>query len=238
MDENLRLPPIFHLVAIGRKNAAAEACRLAKRGADPATLVWARREDFLDCAVVLSPETPLAEARLVLYAGMLGLGDALGALVPAGTDVTYRWPNVLEVNLAAGARLSLAAPPQARADETPAWLVLRAEAALGLGPDSKPPAGFGTTLRAEGCAGFGAADLLGAYSRHLLTWINRWMADGFDPVRAMWLRHAPAHGETLSVTVGGRALRGVFDGIGDDGAMLLRGPKTVRRVALDRALAG
>jgi len=236
MFDSLRLPPIYRLVAVGRtKSAAAEACRLAKRGADPATLVCARRRDLLDCAIVLHPERTLAESRLVIYVAGLGLGDALGVVVPPGVDVTYRWPNAIEANLGTVARL--VAPPDARAGDVPDWLVLRAEAALGPKADSPPPAGFETTLAAEG-APVAPDALLDAYARHFLAWLNRWLGDGFAPIRAMWLRHSAVHGETVRLAVGGRGLRGVFRDIADDGALLLEGPKSTRRVALERVLGG
>jgi biotin-(acetyl-CoA carboxylase) ligase len=94
-----------------------------------------------------------------------------------------------------------------------------------------------TSLRDDGCVDLTVAELLEAFSRHFLTWINRWQDDGFEPVRAMWLCHAPDHGETIEIEVEGKQVSGVFEGIDDDGALVLGQGEATRRVALDTALA-
>jgi len=60
----------------------------------------------------------------VMYVAMLGLGDALGAEVPAGIDMTFRWPNLIEANLGAVARLGLVIPDDAASDSVPEWMVV------------------------------------------------------------------------------------------------------------------
>ena len=166
---------------------------MAADGADPATLLCADREDILDCAVILQPETALSDAMLVIYVGMLGMGDALGSVVPAGIDVTYRWPNLIEANLGVVARLGLSAPPVSAA--VPPWLTLRATVAV-----SSTDPGFETTLAEEGAIDVTAGHLLESYSRHLLTWMSRWQDDGFEPVRAMWLRHSDKQGQAIEIS--------------------------------------
>lgn len=51
------------------------------------------------------------------------------------------------------------------------------------------------------------------------------MADlGFDPIRRAWLRHAARLGEVISVRVGAEQGQGIFDGIDQDGALILSTP--------------
>lgn len=240
MIETARLPPIFRLVPVtAGRNPETRARELAEEGADPATIVCADRADRLDCSVVLDPGMPMAEARLVVYVGMLGLGDALGAVVPPGIDVTYRWPNVIEANLGPAARIDLHAPGARSAARTPPWMTLRAVAALSTAVDGDPDAPvFETTIADEGGPEVTVVGLLESFSRHFLTWMSRWQEDGFDPVRAMWLRHAPSHGEKIRLAVGKRRSSGLFRDIGDDGAMILEGPRSTRAIPLASMLSG
>lgn len=238
MFEDCRLPPLYSLrVLDGDAGIAGQARRLAESGADPATVLCAPRDDRLDCAVIVHPHLSPAEARLVLYVAALGLGDAIGSVVPAGVDLTFRWPDVIEANIGSVARIGVIMPDPLADDAVADWVVVTVTAIIGPLEGEELRTGFPeTSLRDEGCADVTPEMLLESFSRHFLAWINRWQDDGFDPVRAMWLRHAPGHGEDVTVTAGGRKLSGVFDGIDDDGAMrLARGGKT-RRIALAAAV--
>lgn len=240
MIESARLPPVYRLIALppGR-DPEAHARTLAADGAAPGTLVCADRADRLDCSVLLEPGMALREARLVVYVGMLGLGDALGAVVPPGIDVTYRWPNVIEANVGPVARIDLHAPRARSAAAVPPWMTLRAVVALSTAIDADPAsASFETTIADEGGPEVTAVALLESFARHLLAWMNRWEQDGFGPVRAMWLRHAPSHGETVQLLTGKRRSRGTFRDIGDDGAMILEGPRSTRSIPLATMLTG
>lgn len=233
MIHTARLPPLYRLVPVDSgDDVAAEARRLAADGADPATMVCAERDDRLACAVILHPDAPLAEACLAVYVGALGLGDALGAVVPAGLDLTYHWPNRIAANVATVAEIGIDAQ-----DADPAeWMILTAGVAIRSDGDAAP--GFAaTTLHDEGCVEVTVTALLESFARHFLTWVNRWQDDGFEPVRAMWLRHAPDHRKEIEIAVDGGTRRGVFGGIGDDGALLLETGDAVKRVDLGAALA-
>ncbi len=156
MFRNCQLPPLYRLITVdGGADVAAEAGRLAASGAEPATVICAAREDRLDCAVILHPDLPAAEARLAIYLLALGLGDALGAVVPAGIDVTYRWPNVIEANVGAVARVGIDLPEAAVDGEVAGWLVARATVVIGALPGEGLRQGFPeTSLHDEGCVDF------------------------------------------------------------------------------------
>ena len=239
MFRNCKLPPLYRLITVeAGADTAAEARRMAASGAGPATVICAAREDRLDCAVILHPDLPAAEARLAIYLLALGVGDALGAVVPAGIDVTYRWPNVIEANIGAVARVAIDLPEAAADGDVAGWMVARATVVIGALPGEGLRQGFPeTSLHDEGCVEVTTAGLLESFARHLLVWVNRWQDDGFGPIRAMWLRHAPGHGETVTIDAGGEQYTGVFDGIDDDGALVLKRDGTEQRVALDAAFS-
>ena len=88
MTRNLVLPPIYRAVAIEPANdLCAEAVCQARDGAADGTFLWARRADRADCAMVLEPDWPADTAAQISYVAMLGIGDALGAVMPAGVAV-------------------------------------------------------------------------------------------------------------------------------------------------------
>jgi len=238
MIETARLPPIYIFMPLAADDdPLARACALAAGGSDPATILCADRPDLFDCAVILQPDTALGVSRLVLYVGMLGLGDALGSVVPAGVDVTYRWPNRIDANIGAVGRIRLCAPEGATDSEIPAWLVLHAAVAIsGKGEDRSGGFAFGTTLADEGAVEVTTGALLESFSRHFLAWLGRWQDDGFPPIRAMWLRHAASHGQNIEIRVGRRRERGLFRDIDDRGALLLDKGRTTRRISLDAVL--
>ena len=219
-------------------DVGAETRRRANAGADPGTILCAAREDVLDCAVILHPEVPLGQAKLALYVGALGFGAALGAVAPPMLDVTYHWPNRIDAITGSVAEIDLILPEQARPESAPDWLAVRVTAVIGPLPVDGMRQDFPrTSLRDDGCVDLTVAELLEAFTRHFLTWINRWQDDGFEPVRAMWLCQAPDHGKTIEIEVDGKQVSGVFQGIDDDGALLLGQGESTRRIALDTALA-
>src|SRR3546814_10666448 len=89
---DILLPPVYRLLAIDQGDALPRACAEAAADAGAGTVVWSRRPDRLDCAVILEPEVPFGQARPAIYVVMLGLGDALAALGPPGKPASYAWP--------------------------------------------------------------------------------------------------------------------------------------------------
>ncbi len=243
MIEGTRLPPLFRLEVLdGGADVAAVARLRAADGADPALVLCAERPDMLDAAVILHPETPLETASLVVYAAMLGLGDALGAVVPPGIDVTFRWPNRIEANLGAMAEVTLEIPDNAVPGAPPDWMAVRVMAVIGPLEDDWRQGGFPeTSLREEGCAEVTSGEFLESFARHFLTWINRWEDDGFDPLRSMWLRHTPTErkddGLEIAIQIGDAVHVGLFRSIDDDGAMVLSEDNVTRRFELLKSIA-
>jgi BirA family biotin operon repressor/biotin-[acetyl-CoA-carboxylase] ligase len=233
MIAEARLPPLFRLTALpGDADVAAEACASAEAGADPGTVLCADRTDRFLCSVVLHPDRDAAAARLGLYVGMLGLGDAIGSVVPAGLDITFAWPNRIVSNTGLVAAVTVDLPETGGGDEIPAWMTVNADLFVGLhGPERAVPVSV-TSLAEEGCVEVTVRDLLESFSRHFLTWANRWNDDGFDPVRAMWLRHSDDLGSDVDVSLGDVVIAGALGGIDDDGALLLDIDGDRRRVEL------
>jgi hypothetical protein len=188
----LDLPPVYRLVTLREsKDAFVHACQIADReGAG--TLVWVRRFDVVEFAVVLEPEAPLAQARRAFFAGMSALGDALGAVAPPERPVTFGWPDVVQLNEGrlGGGRLGW--PEQCPDDQVPDWLVFAAmllAAPVGMAdPGATPTA---TWLEEEGFEGGCGPALIESFARHLMVTFDMWSERGFAPVGQRYLDRLP-----------------------------------------------
>jgi BirA family biotin operon repressor/biotin-[acetyl-CoA-carboxylase] ligase len=234
------LPPIYRGVGIARGGAFAHALdRVAGGDVEAGTLVWTRRADQLDCAVVLGPDQPLAASLPVVYVALLGLSDALGALGPPNIPVTFGWPDRIEVNGATvgGVRLAVA-EARGAADAIPDWMVLGVSVQVHGFPDDDSPGlrADRTALHEEGFGEVEALPLLESFSRHFLAWMNTWQDDGFDQVCAAWVARAADYDGEVALTVAGEELTGIFTGIDGVGGLLLGMRDGVRRVPLEAAL--
>src|SRR3546814_20690959 len=61
------------------------------------TLVWVRRYDLAEFAVVLEPEETLAAARRAFYVGMNALADALSFHSPPERPVSLHWHDAIRI---------------------------------------------------------------------------------------------------------------------------------------------
>ena len=205
MAQALDLPPGFAPVALRELGDAFAHARSIAAEAGAGTLVWVRRFDRVELAVVLEPDEPLVRARPALYAVMNAAADALQAHCPPERPLGFAWPDtvLLDGGTLGGARLAW--PDGAREEETADWLVaglvLRlvsplVRKVLGSGERAAHPldvaATRGTSLEIEGFEMLDAAQLIGGFARHLMVQVDRWREGGFAPVAEQFLSRLPA----------------------------------------------
>jgi BirA family biotin operon repressor/biotin-[acetyl-CoA-carboxylase] ligase len=239
------LPPAYRLIALDRVGSTNdEARRLAGEGAEDGAVVWALEQSAgrgrrgrswasppgnLYCSLILRPEVALARAAELSFVAALGLGGAIGGLVPPRVEMRYKWPNDVLLNERKVSGILLES--SLRPDKTLDFIVL----GVGVNVASQPAeARFpATSLRAEGAGeDVDATAVLEAFARHFLVWVDRWLDEGFAPVRAAWQGRAWRLGERLEFGAQDSRLVGRFDALGDDGALLLTlDDGTRRRVA-------
>lgn len=238
MSERPSLPPLYRPLAVASDvDPFAHGIDLAAADADPGTLVWSQGEAACECALVLAPEHSLKQSFPVVQVLMLGIGDALGALIPPVVAVTYGWPDRIEVNGGLVGGVRLAWPESGVPDAVPDWMVAGFGIALrgGWGEDRSNDL-HRTTLQEEGCGDVTALDLLETFSRHFLSWINRWQDSGIEPVHQAWLSRATGLGKAITFEVNGHVRDGIFSGLGDTGALRLLKNGITQTVALDDAM--
>ena len=237
-----KLPPAYRLIALGEVTSTNdEAQRLAAEGAEDGTLVWARAQtrgrgrsgrDWasapgnLFMSLVLRPDCPLSEAAQLGFVAALAVKDGIGSVAPPGVEVTFKWPNDVLLGGRKGAGILLES--KTTAEGALDWLIL----GIGVNVASYPEeARFpATSLRFEGAPpDIDAETLLVAVSRHFLTWVNRWLDDGFAPLRQAWIAHAKGLGEEIEVRLPKETLTGVFETLDEEGALILCLPDGAKR---------
>ena len=185
----------------------AHACSIAS-DAGAGTLVWARRFDAAEFAVVLEPGEPLATARRAIYAGMTAIGEALAIQAPPELPIAFGWPDAVSIDGALVGGGALAWPKRAAEDREPEWLVFSATLRTAILRAGEP--GLRPLLGALDELGFEDADpasIVGDFSRHLMAIFNDWRDLGFERVARRWLTRFPrAPGERVSIAEDGDLL--------------------------------
>ena len=237
-----KLPPAYRLIALDEVTSTNdEAQRLAADGAEDGTLVWAlsqtkgrgrsgrdwaSQRGNLFMSLVLRPDCALSEAAQLGFVAALAVKDGIGSVALPGVEVTFKWPNDVLLGERKGAGILLES--KTTAEGALDWLIL----GIGVNVTSYPeetryPA---TSLRFEGAPpDVDAEALLVAISRHFLTWVNRWLDDGFAPVRQAWVAHAKGLGEEIEVRLPKDTLSGTFEALDEQGVLILRLPDGAKR---------
>jgi BirA family biotin operon repressor/biotin-[acetyl-CoA-carboxylase] ligase len=178
---------------------------------------WISPQGNLYATICVTPPVTRNPAQLAFVAGLAvldALSEAVSEAVP-DAGFTLKWPNDI---LALGRKLS--------------GILIEAGDhgyAIGIGvnivaspPDSavRFPA---TNLEAVSghSAVPSAGDLLAAICRHFSVWFDRWAADGFEPLRAVWLASAHGMGDTIAASTGTGRIEGRFNGLDADGALVV-----------------
>lgn len=224
MSERPVFPPLFRPFAVTTELDPFERCvSVAEEGAEAGTLLWSIGPDACECAIVLAPEQGLEPSMPIVLVAMLGLADALGALVPPVVAVTFGWPDRIEVNGGVVGGVRLAGAEVSSVDAVPEWLVVGFGVALrGRWGEGEPGDDVHrTTLAEEGCGEVVTIDLLEAFSRHFLSWVNRWQESGVEPVVQAWMSRATGLGKHVRIRTGEQLREGTFAGLTETGAMRL-----------------
>jgi biotin-(acetyl-CoA carboxylase) ligase len=174
--EALVLPPPYRHVALDGGCDVLATARERASAAGAGTLYCGRRQGVLALAVVLEPETPLAEARLAHYAGMSALAEALAACCPPERDVRIRWPDGLLFDAARIGGGTTLVPEGTAEAAVPEWLVFGAELIADREGIGEPGRFAESTSLAEEEIGPESA-ILESFASHLMLnfdiWANR-----------------------------------------------------------------
>jgi biotin-(acetyl-CoA carboxylase) ligase len=192
LEQTLDLPPGYTLVALREYgDAFAHGCDIAEE-VGAGTLVWVRRYDLVEFAVVLEPDEPLVSARRALFAGMNAVADAIAAYCPPEREVSFDWPDAVRFDggLLGGGRLGW--PTDCAEADVPTWLVfgviLRA---ADMAHVEEVQAAAGVSLLCEGFEMIDTDAIIGSFARHLMTAFDRWNERGFEAIARDYLERLP-----------------------------------------------
>jgi BirA family biotin operon repressor/biotin-[acetyl-CoA-carboxylase] ligase len=187
---------------------------------------WASPIGNLSATLLISPSKPAAECAQLSFVAAIAAADAASSFAP-NTDIKVKWPNDV---LAGGKKLAgILLESASGADGALSYL------AIGIGmnlahfpPDTEFPA---TSLAALGVAAPQPNDALAQLASGFAKWYDVWMTKGFAPIHDAWLARAAGLGTRIRARLTHEEASGVFEGIDDTGALILRESGRVRTIS-------
>ena len=178
---------------------------------------WDSPSGNLAATLFLRPDRPAGECAQLSFVAALSASDAIAPFAPKA-DIRLKWPNDV---LADGRKIAGILLESASAGgESLAWL------AVGIGinlaeypPDTEFPA---TSLSAIGALVPKPSEALGSLAAGWAKWYETWRAGGFPPIRDAWLARAAGLGTRIRARLQNEETSGVFEGIDEKGALILR----------------
>lgn len=189
-NQDLILPSPFSLISLREVGDAFGHAQTVAAKSGAGTIVWTRRFDIAEFAIVLEPEEPLRLARRAIYICGNALGDALSVHSPPEYPITFDWPDAIRVDDALVGGLQMAWPRSAE-DEVPDWLVvgIMIRTVVMRAAESGLQQLLGK-LDEQGLEELSPATVIDGFSRYLLRAMDDWNTEGFSTVRRSWLDRA------------------------------------------------
>lgn len=174
----------------------------------------------------------IGNAALMSFVACLAVAETLDHYLSVGSSdfdhvhqrVTLKWPNdaLLDGKKVAGVLLEAGGDANAR------WLAIGIGINLTHKPDAArwPPIALSDVTQAP--TAVEAQDVIAAcFDR----WQSRFEREGFAPVRRAWLDRAARLGERIEARLANATHSGIFQGIAEDGALLLAADHGDMRIA-------
>lgn len=169
--------------------------------------------------LLIDPACPPSEAAALSFVTAVAVHQAVADLIgDEALSVQLKWPNDV---LIGGAKISgiLLESASSAAGEIP-WLAI----GIGINLDEHPE---GTPYPATSFAALGRPvptpdQMLEALAQAFDHWLSVWRGEGFTPIRDRWLAAARGLHGPIRVRLPEEELSGTFDGLDQDGALILR----------------
>ncbi len=182
---------------------------------------WDSPTGNLAATLMLRPGKPAAECAQLSFVAAIAVFDTVQGF---SKEVFYiKWPNdiLVENDDTGPSKISgiLLESAASVAGDAP-WLAIGIGLNLATHPDgTETPA---TSLKALGATVPTPDDALLRLAAKFAQWYEVWAARGFAPIRDAWLARAGGLGQRIRARLANEDIRGVFEGIDETGALLLR----------------
>lgn len=176
---------------------------------------WESPGGNLAATLLLRPNRSAAESAQLSFVAALAVSDMVQAYAP-GSRIRVKWPNdvLAESRKIAGILLESAG------SQTLDWLAVGIGINLAAHPEGTEfPA---TSLAALGEPVPSVRDALTRLAADWAKWYEIWSMQGFGQIRDVWLARAAGLGARIRVRLQSEETSGVFEGIDDTGALILR----------------
>ena len=181
---------------------------------------WQTAEGNLAATLLLYPDAPPAVSGQLSFAAALAVADLATHFAP-GVAIAVKWPNDV---LAEGRKLA-----GILLEGGNGWLAI----GIGINLANHPE---GTEFPAMSLAGLGIApppaeEALSVLAARFAHWYDVWIEGGFGSLRMHWLARAKGVGAPIRARLPQETREGVFEGIDENGALLLNEGGQVRVIA-------
>jgi BirA family biotin operon repressor/biotin-[acetyl-CoA-carboxylase] ligase len=178
--------------------------------------VWDSPMGNLYMSVLLRPACSAALAWQISFVAAVALSKAMDKFVSRKHIKTLKWPNDVLIDNKKCAGILLES--ELGKDGTVEWL------ALGIGVNilSPPPDRIGLKDTMGSQKRLAIHPFRDVVLEEFQNHYDAWRVKGFAPIRKTWLKQAHGLNEPIKVRLTDKTLDGVFEGIDDSGALLLR----------------
>jgi len=179
--------------------------------------IWESPAGNLSATLFLRPEKPANTCAQLSFVAALAASDVVSRLAPLA-DVRVKWPNDV---LADGRKIAgILLESTSIGNDRLEWLAVGIGINLAYFPvDTDFPA---TALTMLGRDGIGVRDASTRLAGAWCEWYDIWQGDGFSRIRDVWLSRAARLGELIRARLASGETSGVFEGIDENGALIIR----------------
>lgn len=200
-------------------SAARQTAGRGRRGRQ-----WDSPTGNLAATLMIRPNKPAGDCAQLSFAAAIAACDMARHFAPSA-EIRVKWPNDV---LAGGAKLAgILLESASQAGEAPAYLAIGIGMNLAMYPEGLEYAA--TSLKALGATVPSTEDALLHLAANFARCYDAWVADGFAALRDAWLARAQGLGTRIRARLATEETSGVFEGIDETGALILRESATATR---------
>ena len=182
------LPPILTPIpVVNGIDVFAKAIAVAGKS-ETGTVLYSENPEYVEVAIILSPEIPKIKCNQMLYIMMVASGDAIGALAPPEVAVTYAFPGFIFLNRGEAGLVKVEIAPSNDDQSIPDWMVVGLKLRLNnnIEINENEINADVTSLADEGGGYVSRTRAIESLSRNFLAWVSQWEDEGFKPVTEVW----------------------------------------------------